>query len=146
MQKGTVGWVRVKPPVVITIDLGKVQPISGASFSTAGGTAGVPFPTAIYMAVSDDNKSWHDAGDLVVMSRMNSTPPKAGYAALRYTTHDLHTKGRYIAFAVVSTPFVFSDEIEVFKGDNTWLNQTTPGAVISDLKKFANDSLIRSAA
>ena len=145
VQKGTVGWQRITP-VVITIDLGAVQPISGASFSTGGGAAGVAFPTGIYMAVSDDGKIWHAAGDLVALSRVNGTPPKEGYAAFRYVTHDMHTKGRYISFAVISTPFVFSDEIEVFKGEDAWLNQPTPGEVISNIKEYANASQIRSAA
>lgn len=145
VQKGTVGWLRITP-VVITIDLGSVQSISGASFSTAGGAGGVTFPTGIYMAVSDDGKIWHAAGDLVALSRVNGTPPKEGYAAFRYITHALQTKGRYISFAVISTPFVFSDEIEVFKGDDAWVNQPARGEVISDIKEYANASQIRSAA
>src|SRR3954471_24382804 len=45
-QPSTVGWTNARP-VVITIDLGSVQPIRGASFSTAGGRAGALWPAAI---------------------------------------------------------------------------------------------------
>jgi len=145
VQKGTVGWQNVKP-VVITIDLGTVHPISGVSYSTAGGTAGVTWPTAIYMSVSNDGKIWHTLGDLAMLSRENGRPPEQGYAEFRYVTHSLHARGRYIAFAVMSTPFVFSDEIEVFKGDDAWINQPAQGETISDLKEYANNSLIRSSA
>jgi hypothetical protein len=145
VQKGTVGWQFVKP-VVITIDLESVQPISGVSFSTGAGTAGVTWPTSIYMAVSDDNKTWRAAGDLVLLSRVNGAPPAKGYAAFRYVTHDLHTKGRYISFAVMATPMVFADEIEVYKGNGAWLNQPAPGEAISNITDYANASLIRSAA
>ena len=39
-DKRAVGWQAVSP-AVFTIDLGKVQPISGVSYSTAAGIAGV---------------------------------------------------------------------------------------------------------
>ena len=38
VDKATVGWNNITP-VVITIDLGSIQPISGASYSTAAGIA-----------------------------------------------------------------------------------------------------------
>jgi hypothetical protein len=145
VQKGTVGWQFVAP-VIITIDLGSVQPISGASYSTGAGVAGVAWPAAIYLAVSDDNKTWRAVGDLAVLSRENGTPPAQGYATFRYMTHNLHATGRYISFAVMATPMVFVDEIEVYKGDDAWLNQPPQGEVISNLKDYANASLIRSAA
>jgi hypothetical protein len=145
VQKGTVGWQNVKP-VVITVDLGSVQPISGVSYSTAGGTAGVTWPTAIYMAVSDDGKNWYALGDLAVLSRKNGKPPAQGYAAFRYVTHDLQARGRYLSFAAVATPFVFVDEIEIFKGDDAWPDQATRGGAISSIADYANQSLITSAA
>ena len=46
-EKGTVGWTN-KSPVVISFDLGSVQAISGVSFNTAAGRAGVNWPLAIY--------------------------------------------------------------------------------------------------
>ena len=40
VQKTSVGWVHSRP-VVITIDLGRVEPVAGLSYSTAAGVAGV---------------------------------------------------------------------------------------------------------
>lgn len=145
VQQGTVGW-QYKKPTIVTIDLGSRQPISGVSYSTGAGTAGVTWPTAIYMAVSNDNKNWHPIGDLVQLSRKNGMPPSQGYAAHRYTTRDLHTTGRYIAFSIVAVPFVFIDEIEVYKGDDAWLQEPSPPFSISSLKQYAADSTITTSA
>ena len=140
VQKSTVGWNNVLP-VIITIDLGSVQPISGVSYSTAAGVASVSWPNAICMATSDDNKTWHYVGDLIELS---PKPPASGYHTFRYTTHDLQTKGRYISFAVADVPYTFVDEIEVYKGDDAWLNQPTPGRVITDMTDIAKRALITS--
>jgi len=145
VQKNTVGWQN-KNPVVITIDLGSVQPISGASFSTAAAPNNVFWPTSIFIATSDDGNTWHDAGNLIQLSRKNSQPRAEGYAAFRYITHDLKTKGRYVAFGVDSSPYVFCDEIEVYRGDNAWLNQPAPGRVITSMEKFVPEMAVTSAA
>jgi len=144
VQKGTVGWQN-RNPVVITIDLGSVQPISGVSFSSAGGTSGVFWPTSIHMAVSDDNATWHYMGNLVQLSRKNGAPPAKGYAAFRYIDRDLHTKGRYITFGVESVPFVFCDEIEVYRGDDALLNKPASGKVIPPMTTFVPQMVITSA-
>jgi hypothetical protein len=145
VQKGTVGWGNVMP-VVITIDLGSVQPISGVSYSTAAGRAGVTWPGAIYMATSDDNKTWHAAGNLVALSRKNGMPPTDGYANFKYVTHDLHTKGRYISFGVVQTPYAFVDEIAVYKGDDAWLNQPVSGEAVPSMEQLVKQTIITSYA
>lgn len=143
VQKGTVGWGNTMP-VVITFDLGSEQPISGVSYSTAAGRAGVTWPGAIYIATSDDNKTWHAAGNLVQLSEKQ--PPKEGYAAFQYVTHDLHTKGRYISFGVVQTPYAFVDEIAVYKGDDAWLNQPISGRVVPNMEDLVKQTLITSYA
>jgi hypothetical protein len=140
LQKGTVGWHTV-PPVIITIDLGSVQPISGVSYSTAAGISDVSWPNAIFVAVSDDNKTWHAAGDLTYLSRKNGSPPAPGYANFRFVTHELHTKGRYVAIAVQQYPYIFADEIEVYKGDEAWLNEPVGGRLIPDMKNWVKDAL-----
>ena len=63
-QKGCVGWRRVKY-VAVTVDLGRVEPISGVSLRTAAGTAGVDWPAAILVATSDDGASYREVADLV---------------------------------------------------------------------------------
>ncbi len=144
-HKSSVGWQYVKP-VTITIDLGSPQPVSGLSYSTGAGAAGVTWPTAIYVAVSDDGQTWRAIGDLAVLSRKNGVPRAEGYEAFRYVTRDLRTRGRYIALSVVATPYVFADEIEVYKGDESWLSEPVKGEVVTNLKEHANLSLITSAA
>jgi hypothetical protein len=146
VQKGTVGWSKVMP-LVITIDLGSVQPISGVSYSTAAGISDVQWPTAIYLSVSDDNKTWRAAGDLMQLSRKNGAPPVGkGYANFRFTTRDLQTKGRYLALSVVQQPYAFVDEIEVYKGDETWLNRPLTTPVFTDVKERTKTALIATLA
>ena len=66
-QKTTVGWTNA-PMVTITVDLGKVEPISGVSLNMAAGRAGVFWPMAILLFVADDDKTSHFVGDLVELS------------------------------------------------------------------------------
>ena len=142
-QNGTVGWQYVNP-VFITVDLGSEQPISGVSFSTAGGRAGVSWPIFIYVAVSDDNKTWHGAGNLAEISHKNGAPPAEGYATFRYVTHDLKTHGRYVNFAIANAPYIFTDEVEVYAGDKQWMNEPLTGPTFSSLdgiKKLALESV-----
>jgi hypothetical protein len=146
VQKGTVGWRELKS-VAITIDLGAVQPISGVSYSTAARPSDVQWPLSIYMAVSDDNITWRYAGDLVLLSRRNGLPPATGHHNFRYVTHDLRTKGRYISFGVIVRGlYSFVDEIEVYKGDDAWLNQPPQGAVIPAMKEHLAGSAVTLAA
>lgn len=137
LQQGTVGWSYVDP-VTITVDLGSVQPISGVAFSTAAGYAGVVWPTRIYIGVSDDNYSWHYAGDLVNMA--DDSPPQNGYAQFVYQTTQMQTKGRYVSFTITGPHYIFSDEIGVFEGDSSWVNYTPAGSSfpsISSMIQFA---------
>jgi hypothetical protein len=128
-QKGTVGWSGASH-VVVTIDLGAVKPISGVSFHTAAGVAGVELPAAIVVLVSDDGKSWHDAGDLAAASLTKPpAPTRTGYAEYRLRADRLETRGRYVAILVeASGSFVFVDEIEVFRGSDILLSGARPGA------------------
>lgn len=120
VDKAMVGWVR-DLPISITIDLGKVQPIGGVSFSTAAGSGGVQWPAAIQMFCSDDAKNWYSLGNLV---KMSPSPPKNGRHAFRYTTDELSASGRYLRLTVtVAGVFLFCDEIEVYRGDAKMINQ-----------------------
>lgn len=135
-QRGTVGWANVRP-VLITIDLGSVQPISGVSFNTAAGTAGVEWPQTISVLASDDGETYHLAGDLVQLSAKTSQAPTNGYALHCFETHQLKTHGRYVAFVVnPSGPFTFTDEIEVYKGPDELLKLPAQGVTVSDLSGF----------
>lgn len=114
----SVGWRRAKP-VAITIDLGAVKAIGGASFRTAAGAAGVVWPAAIYVVASEDGRSWYELGELVSLSARRSPPPERGFAVHRFASDQLVGRGRYVRFLVDDGPgpFVFADEIEVFEGD-----------------------------
>jgi hypothetical protein len=117
-QKGTVGW-RSGKPTMITVDLGRVQPIRGASFNSAAGRAGVEWPQPILILVSDDGKLWYFADDLTALS---ARPPAKGYAKHKYRTNELKTYGRYVMFGVVpGSQYMFCDEVEIIRGDDALL-------------------------
>jgi hypothetical protein len=118
-----VGW-RNTSPACLVVDLGSVRPISGFSYHTAAGTADVTWPTSILMAVSDDEKNWRYAGELISMSAKHGKPPGPGaYHEYTFATHDAKTKGRYVAFGINSMLYTATDELEVFAGDDAWLSQ-----------------------
>lgn len=128
VQKGTVGWTNRSP--VITIDLQAVEPISGLSYSTAAGVAGVFWPRAIPIFVSDDGEEFYYAGELIQMSSENGLPSPTGYSTHRYRTTKLITHGRYVRLVVIPTgSYTFCDEIEVYRGPEGFL-ELEPGKKI----------------
>jgi hypothetical protein len=136
----TVGWTNAVP-VVITIDLGQIEPISGASYSTAAGAAGVFWPRSIFVLVSDDGQRFFPAGDLAAQA---ADRPATGYATSRFVRTDFRTHGRYVAFIVDPTgPYTFCDEIEVLSGDPGWLRTPVSGESTSDLQRFFVDARTR---
>ena len=113
-QKSTVGWRGGRG--YITIDLEKRENICGASFNTAGGRAGVAFPSAITVFTSDDGRKWAFAGDLAVLGTVNGAPAFDSYSIFRYASNDIKGSGRYVKFVVFGTNFLFVDEIEIYGG------------------------------
>lgn len=125
-QKSTVGWSG-QPYAVVTIDLGKSEPISGASFRTAAGVAGVLWPVMIRVQVSDDGKQYRDIGDLIKLDESGEQLPQ-GYGLHRYVTSKLKGHGRYVRFVVLANgPYLFADEVEVFRGPAVWLQADMVG-------------------
>lgn len=124
----TVGWTGTALRYV-SIDLGADLPIRGVSFNAAAGVAGVQWPQSILIFVSLDGQSWHQVGDLVKLHLQHSTLPADGeYAVRRIWTGDLRTHGRYLQLAIEPTgPYLFTDEIEVFRGEDAWLAEALPG-------------------
>jgi hypothetical protein len=141
VQPTTVGWQSAKP-IVITIDLGSVQSISGVSVNTAAGAAGVAWPAAIDVLVADEAKQFHALGNLVALDAPHGVPAPETYAVHRYYTDALRTHGRYVAFVVTTEPFFFCDEIEVRAGDAAFLNEPLPGAAIADPREQYKQSQI----
>jgi hypothetical protein len=125
-QQGTVGWQSVRY-AMITIDLGEVQAIAGASLTTAAGVAGVTWPQAVYVLVSDDGHEFYPAGELVSLNREQHGPWPEGYAIRRLVTHELRTWGRYVQLVIVPLPggpYIFTDEVEVFRGPPSRIDTT----------------------
>lgn len=127
-QKTTVGWQR-KRPVVITIDLGKIEPIRGVSYNTAAGVAEVTWPTSVHILVSDDGAHYFAIGDLIALSNKRNSPPAKGYAVHRYWIDNLRTHGRYMQLLIdPGGPYCFIDEVEIYRGEDSWINQKPMGA------------------
>ena len=77
MQKETVGWTRTSCGAqMITVDLGRVAPISGFAYTLAAGAAAVTWPSAIGIYVSDNRKEWTFVGDLWARSVARTGAPK----------------------------------------------------------------------
>jgi hypothetical protein len=119
-RKGTVGWAHAREPIFITFDLGSVQPIGGMMVSSAAGTAGVFWPSAIAIVISDDGKNWSSAGELISRSRENGLPPATGYTEHQFVVNDLNITGRYVGICAYpgGNPFFFLDELAVFGSDS----------------------------
>lgn len=145
-QLPTVGWEN-KPMVQITFDLGRVMPISGVSFNTAAGKSGVRWPTAIEVLVSDDGLHYHLAGDLIELSSASGQPSSDGYGIHKFLTGELATHGRYVTLLVHASgpyPYIFTDEVEIFRGDPSLTSKLLQGNPITDVGEFHRQGQIRS--
>lgn len=141
MDKEAVGWA-VSSPYHIKVDLGQVRPISGLMYSTAArGNAGVFWPIALVIQVSDDGINYHFIGDLVALDRPNGELPKLDEKDVRhqYRTSKLRTHGRYIVISAVTGggSYAFCDEVEVYAGEDSYLNEKLPGEGASDFRTCA---------
>ena len=127
-QKGTVGWVNAIYGA-ITLDLGAVESIGRFEMTTAAGAGGVEFPQAVFVQVSDDGKTFHEACELMTDDfEVHGQPPKK-YTLWTLSSKKLETKGRFVRFLILAAgPFAFTDEIRVFKGekDPAQITVTTP--------------------
>ena len=145
-DKGTVGWSGAKFATV-TVDLGRVEPIGGVSLTTAAGAAGVTWPAAIHVLVSDDGKTYRDAGDLVGLDRKTAGPMPNGYAIRRLATTELATRGRFVQFAIIPLPggpYIFADEVEVFRGSEDLLKRPPGGEAVTAAQIFEKGRIRRS--
>ncbi len=145
-DKGTVGWTGAKY-VTVTVDLGRVEPIGGVSLTTAAGAATVTWPAAIHVLVSDDGKTYRDAGDLVALDRKSSGPAPKGYAIRRLVTTELATRGRFVQFAIIPLPggsYIFTDEVEVFRGPDDLLQRPLGGEAVTAAEIFEKGRTRRS--
>jgi hypothetical protein len=144
-QKGTVGWQNT-PYSEIEIDLGKIEPINGIEFTTAAGTAGVTFPVALFVFVSDDKKTYKNVGDLMLSDlKANGQLPQS-YAIRCLSGGKLNTRGRYVRFVMITSgSFLFTDEIRIFRGDDALLQKEADGAIIDlNVKLFVEQQINKS--
>jgi hypothetical protein len=141
-EKSTVGWGGQR--VMVTIDLGTVQPICGASYNTAAGAAEVLWPELILVMVSDDGKTYYVAGDLVALSAEHGEPPaEAHYAVHRFWTDQLATRGRFVKFVVEKRgPYTFVDEIEVYRGNDALVGQPRIGRKGEDTTELHKEAVM----
>ncbi len=134
-QPTTVGW-EGRSLIEITIDLGSVRPIAGASFSTAASPGNVNWPRAVLVFVSDDGKDFRVAGDLVIDSIESGMPAPQGYSTHRYVSSRWQTKGRFVKLAVDQVlEYCFCDEIEVYRGEDHRV-QESGGPIVPDWKSY----------
>jgi hypothetical protein len=135
-RKTTVGWGSQN--VMITIDLGKDEPIKGMSYHAAAGVAQVQWPQRILVFVSPDGQQWHDAGNLVALNEPHQNLPAYGQYGTRYIWSDaLNTHGRYVALFVEPPygAYVFVDEIEVWGGPPELLAKAYTGVPFATPKE-----------
>ncbi len=145
VQKTTVGWSRA-PLVGITIDLGKEEPICGVSWNTAAGVAGVAWPQGLQIFTSNDNQNWEHCSDLIQLGTKRVLPPQNTYCTFQYATNELKSKGRYIQFIVSSTSYAFVDEIEVYRGPDSWLSELKPAYAIQSPLALAKGKMAQGSA
>lgn len=131
VQKTTVGWVR-DPTVTLTFDLGTDLPIRGVTFNTAAGSAASVFwPTCIRVLISTDGRSYHDLGDLIALDCNRPAPSEDTYGLHKFVADKLQAHGRYVKLIIESNgPYVVVDEVEVWRGEDAWLNKPLPGAPV----------------
>lgn len=133
LDKRAVGWVRpVGGRVAITIDLGQVEPIGGAAYSTAARlTSGVTWPLAILLLTSDDGDEWRYVEDMLSRSLGPDLPAAVPPAVHTFMVDGLKAKGRYLRFVAAHLPFTFLDELEVYRGEHPVL-EAVEGPLVAE--------------
>ena len=129
-----VGWSSGSVTVgSATIDLGEETPIAGFSWQFAFGRAGVRFPESINVYVSSDGKTWYFAGALLDRAlTLQGTPPPLQYRVWRAHAEDMPCRGRYVRFIGSQKGYLFCDELEVYRGDDSLLKKPHAGVATDD--------------
>lgn len=113
-HKECVGWYGPAQDVVITVDLEQDMPIAGVALSTQAGGAGVTWPSVVLIAVSRDGEQFHLAGELLHLASKHGVRPPAGRHV--FATDDLRCRGRYVRLVIPRARYIFTDEIEIYRG------------------------------
>ncbi|MEA3400780.1 MAG: hypothetical protein U9R79_05975, partial [Armatimonadota bacterium] len=137
-QKTSVGW-SLRRPLTITIDLEESVPITGLSYNTAAGAAGVGWPAMIFILTSEDGKSFQYHGELIALSAEHGLPAPQRYTIHRYYTDRLRAAGRYLRLVICpGSQYCFCDEIEVYRGDFP-MAQARAGEPIESTEQLVED-------
>lgn len=151
LQTSTVGWWIITNEVEITIDLGSNQPIAGIAYHTGAGSGAVEWPKSIPILVrpDTDDDTFYYAGDLVKLSPQTPPDDGNGLATPRlhaFRTDGLQTYGRYVKLIIVphGMSCAFVDEIEILRGENSFLTNSYREAVI-DSDDIIYQVLVRSS-
>ena len=133
-HKPCVGWYYPKPAAFITLDLEEDTPIAGVAVSTEAGGAGVTWPSALLIAVSQDGEQYEIVGELMHLSSKHGVRPPAGRHV--FATDDLRCHGRFVRLIVPAARYVFTDEIEVYRGPDVLLKQPFGGQRLDDITAY----------
>lgn len=113
-QSSTVGW-EGSPKASISIDLNSIQPIKAVTYNTARNiNAEVYFPANIFVFLSTDNQNFIYAGD----AALDKDNLPGEYQVKKFALNNINQSARYIVLTIVPKGmYIFSDEIEVLKGN-----------------------------
>ena len=138
VQRETVGW-QGDGAAIVTVDLGRVEPISGFAWNCAAGAGGVPWPKFVNVYTSADRKTWTYVGDLLARCfARTGIPPEDRYLVYNAKDEHMPAVGRYVAFLVYANGCKFVDEVEVYRGDDGLLARPPQGVKTADpLKHYA---------
>ncbi|MDD3587879.1 MAG: discoidin domain-containing protein [Thermoguttaceae bacterium] len=146
-QKGTVGWTRAGS-VAITIDLGKVEPIDRVAFTSAAGVAGVTWPAAAIVLVSEDGKDYYETcgNFLSDEQKRNGVFDNNKYSIRKLTSSPLSTRGRFVRLYLFSSgPFLFTDEVEIYRGTDRCMKRPLGKKATSDIQAYGDQCRLSSA-
>ncbi len=142
-HKECVGWYYPKPAVFITLDLEEDTPIAGVTVSTQAGGAGVAWPPALLIAVSEDAEQFEIVGELMYLSSKYGARPPSGRHV--FATDDLRCHGRYVRLMIPPGRYIFADEIEVYRGPDELLTQPFTGERFDDITEYLSTNQVPMA-
>jgi hypothetical protein len=132
----TLGWAGYHA-VSIVVDLGKVEAISGASFSTAAGRGGVRLPRSIAVLVSDNGRLWFLAGRLASEDRTGEERSSTEFKRQVLSASGWRAHGRWVRFEVrPRDEYLFADEVGVAAGDRSWISRPPAGPSFDSIESF----------
>jgi len=105
-----------------------------------------------FTALKPGQQFWratYAVGDLVSLSVARESPPADRYSIHRYWIDELRTHGRYVQLAIdPAGPYCFTDEVEVYRGEDAWINLPPDGEVSTGaedyFKKFSVNNAVKT--